>query len=202
MHSQCHITHIQFYITHSQCHIIHNQSDITQIRTTSSTQSQPHHTLSAPHHTQIHITHCQSHTTNDESHITLSTTSHIVTKSVQHHTGNKQHTQFTGKPANQPSTYFLATQQAQRARIRAQSALQSLHNTEPEKKQSQLISTPHTHTHTCSHSPLPHKHTHQWGFTASKRKTDKNDLRTSGGPPRKMVPCFRTMMLSSAMAGI
>lgn len=24
---------------------------------------------------------------------------------------------------------------------------------------------------------------------------------TSGGPPRKMVPCFRTMMLSSAMAG-
>jgi hypothetical protein len=25
---------------------------------------------------------------------------------------------------------------------------------------------------------------------------------TRGGPPRKMVPCLRTMMLSSAMAGI
>ena len=24
---------------------------------------------------------------------------------------------------------------------------------------------------------------------------------TSGGPPRKMVPCFSTIMLSSAMAG-
>ena len=24
---------------------------------------------------------------------------------------------------------------------------------------------------------------------------------TNGGPPRKIVPCFRTMILSSAMAG-